>query len=62
MVFTLFIFIIFNLLKLFIYLWLCWVFVATCGLSLVVPSRDNSLVVVHWLFIVIASLIAEHGL
>ena len=33
-------------LKYFIYLWLCWVFVATLRLSLVVPSGDYSLVTV----------------
>ena len=27
---------------LFIYFWLCWVFVAACGLSLVASSRDHS--------------------
>ena len=27
---------------LFIYFWLCWVFVATCGLPLVTASRDYS--------------------
>ena len=36
---TLFIFIFKNL---FIYFWLCWVFVAVCGLSLVVTSRGYS--------------------
>ena len=38
---------------LFIYFWLRWVFVAVCGLSLVVA---------HGLFIAVASLIAEHRL
>ena len=42
--------------------WLCWVFVAACGLSLVVESRGYSLVVVHGLLIAVASLVAEHGL
>ena len=32
----------FIYLSLFIYLWLCWVFVAVCGLSLVVVSRGSS--------------------
>ena len=36
---------------LFIYFWLCWVFVAACGLSLVVASRGYSLVVVSRLLI-----------
>ena len=35
----------------YIYFWLCWVFVAVCGLSLVVVSR---------LLIAVASLVAEH--
>ena len=30
------------LINLFIFLWLCWVFVATCGLSLVAGSRGYS--------------------
>ena len=32
----------FNLFILFIYLWLRWVFVAACGLSLVAASRGHS--------------------
>ena len=51
---------------LFIYLsthfWLCWVFVATHGLSLVAASRGCSLVAVHGLLIAVASFIAERGL
>ena len=39
--------------KLFIYFWLCWVFVAACGLSLVV---------VRGLLIEVTSLVVEHGL
>ena len=31
-----------NLFILFIYFWLCWVFVAVCGLSLVAASRGYS--------------------
>ena len=46
----------------FVCFWLCWVFIAVLGLSLVVVSRVCSLVVVHWLIIVVASLVAEHGL
>ena len=47
---------------LFIYLFrLCWVFVATCGLSLVAASQGSSLVV-RWLLTVVASLAAEHDL
>ena len=41
---------------------LCWVFVATCRLSLVVGSRGYSLVVVRQLPIAVASLVAKHGL
>ena len=39
--------------KLFIYLWLSWVFIAECRLSLVTE---------HMLLIVMASLVVEHGL
>ena len=41
------------------YFWLCWVFVAACGLSLVAVRRDYSLVAVHELLIVVAFLV-EH--
>ena len=37
----------FSFFNLFIYFWLCWVFVAACGFSLVAVSRGSSLVVVH---------------
>ena len=37
---------------LFIYLWLCWVFIVVRGLSLGVVSGGSSLVTVHRLFIV----------
>ena len=57
---------------LFIYFWLRWVFVAACGLSLVVGYSSLwcmgfslwwlLFVVVHGLLIVVASLAAEHGL
>ena len=47
----------------FIYLFrLCWVFVSVRAPSLVAVSRDCSLVAVHSLLIVMASLAAEHGL
>ena len=46
----------------FAYFWQCWVFVAEHSLSLVLASRCFSLVEVRWLLILIASLIAEHGL
>ena len=42
-------------LKLFIYFWLCWVFVAMLGLSLVVESRGDSLVSVLGLLVAVAS-------
>ena len=45
----------------FIYLWLCWVFIAACGLSLV-ESGGCSLVVVSRLLPLVASLVAEHRL
>lgn len=47
---------------LFIYGWLCWVFVADHGLSLVVGSESSSLVAVHGLLFVVASPIAKHQL
>ena len=46
----------------FLSLWLCWVFIAACRLSLVVVSRGYSLVVVHGFLIVVASPVAEHRL
>ena len=51
-----------NILFIFIYFWLYWVFIAVHGLSLVVASGVYSLVLVHRLLIVVASLIVEHGL
>ena len=45
-----------------IYFGLCWVFITTCGLSLVVASWDYSLIVVYGLIIVVASLVVEHRL
>ena len=44
-----------------IYLLLHWVFVAA-RLSLVTASEGYTLVVVHRLLTVVASLVAEHGL
>ena len=41
--------------------WHC-IFVAACGLSLVAESGRYSLVVVHELLIVMASLVVEHKL
>ena len=49
----------------FIYLfifWLCWVFVAVRGLSLVVASGGYSFIAVCGLLIAVASLVAEHRL
>ena len=45
-----------------IFIWLHWVFVAACGLSLVVGSGGCSLGVVRRLLIAVASLGAEHRL
>ena len=47
---------------LFIYLWLCWVFVAACGLSLGCSEWRLLFVVVRRLLIAVASLVAKHGL
>ena len=44
-------------------MWLCWVFVATRGLSLVAARGGGLLFVeVRGLLIAVASLVAEHGL
>ena len=45
----------------FIYFWLCWVFTATHGLSLVVASRCYSLVAMRWLLIAVVSPVVEHS-
>ena len=50
------------LLYLFIYFCLLWVFSAAQAFSLVEVSRSYSVVAVHGLLIVVASLVAEHGL
>ena len=42
-------------------LWLCWVFIAACGLPLVATSGGYSLAVVHGLLTAVASLVAERG-
>ena len=44
-----------------IFFWLCWVFIAVLRLSVVVVSRDYSLVVVHGLLVVVASLVSVGG-
>ena len=51
----------FFLINVFLF-WLHWVFIAARGLSLVVASRDSSLVEVHRLVIAVASLVAKHRL
>ena len=48
--------------KIYSFIWLCWVFVADHGLSLVVGSESSSLVAVHGLLMVVASPIAKHQL
>ena len=50
-----------SILKIFIYFWLCWVFVAVHRLSLVAASKGYSVVAVHELLIAKASLV-EHRL
>ena len=47
---------------LFIYFWLCWVFVAASRLSPTAASRGYSLVEVLRFLFVVASLVAKHGL
>ena len=47
---------------LFIYFWLCWVFIAAHGLSLVAESRGLLFVAVRGLLMEVASLVAERGL
>ena len=47
---------------LFIFLWLCWVFVAAPRLSLLAAGSGHSLTAVHRLLSVVASLAAECGL
>ena len=44
------------------FFWQGWIFIAVHGLSLVVASGSYSLVLVHELLIVAASLVAKHGL
>ena len=44
----------------FIYLWLCWVFVAEWAFSLVAESRGSSLVAVCRLLVALGSLVTEH--
>ena len=42
--------------------WLCWVFAAVSGLSLVAASEGYSLAVVRGLLTAVASLVAKHWL
>ena len=51
-----------NFMYLFIYFWLCWVFVAARGLFSSCGERGLLFVVVRGLLIAVASLVAEHGL
>ena len=44
-----------------LFIFVCTVFVAPNGLSLVVASRGYSMLAVRGLLIVVVSLIAEHG-
>ena len=45
----------------FMYLWLCWVFDAERGFSLVAGSRGYPPIAVHRFLIAVAFLLAEHG-
>ena len=45
-----------------VYFWLLCVFIAGFRLPLLAASRGYSLVAMHGLLIVVASLVAEHGL
>ena len=42
-----------------IYFWLCWVFLAMHGPSLVAVSRSYSVVAENWLLIAVASFVSE---
>ena len=48
--------------KLFIYFWLCWVFVAAHGVSLIVASKGLLFILVHRLLIAVACPVGEHRL
>ena len=43
------------------YFWLCWVFIAVSGISLVAASGRLIFVAVCRLLIAVASLVVEHG-
>ena len=51
-----------NFIYLFIYFWLCWVFVSVRGLSLVAASGGHSFITVRGPLAIAASLVAEHRL
>ena len=53
---------IFLTLLLFIYFWLCWIFITVCRPSSAAVSRGYSLVAVLRVFTAVASLLAEHRL
>ena len=55
-------FLCFTYFILFIYFWLCWVFIAVCGLSSSCGERGLLFVAVHGLLIAATSLVAEHRL
>lgn len=50
-----------NFKKIFVYLWLCWIFIAAIGFSVVTAGGGYSLVVVHGLLIEVASFVVERG-
>ena len=45
-----------------LYFWLCWVFIAVCGLFSDCGERGLLFVAVRGLLIAVASLVVEHGL
>ena len=47
---------------LFVYFWLCWLFVAVCGLFSSCDEWGLRFVAVCGLLIAVASLVVEHGL
>ena len=51
-----------KLINLFIYLWLCWVFVSVRGLSLVCGKWGPLFIAVRGPLTIAASLVAEHRL
>ena len=55
-------YLLFQIIYLRVYFWLCWIIIATCGLSLVVASGGHSLAAMQRLLIAVASLVVEHRL